>query len=200
MRRARRRAFHPREGAPSVSTAARINPPRSPRFLRKWICCCARLASSASSQNRCPASVVGMSEPINAKAARRRNLPMASNAPPPTWTAPFNLTNVPVSWGSAGSCSESGSVTASAALILPWGCRMASNPPPMNIEANKGRAMRREILTDDSYPSGRSNANLLDYQARGQVQIRSQCGCSYFAAPGTCAAPARSSARGVWSI
>ena len=46
---------HAKEGAPSVSTAAKINPPSRPRFLKKWTRCWARICSSGSSQNRCAA-------------------------------------------------------------------------------------------------------------------------------------------------
>ena len=78
-----------------MSTAAKIKPPRSPRFLRSWILFCARISSSASCQNLCPAYVVGTIEPIRTKAARRGNFSDGEESSYRLiWTTPFNRTNV----------------------------------------------------------------------------------------------------------
>jgi hypothetical protein len=110
------------------------------------------MSSSTSSQKRCPAYVTGIVDPINANAARRRNFPMARRPPAPTWTIPFSLTSVAVSEGKIGKMFVRGSVTASAAFTFPSGSRTASTPPAMNMEANKGRATRREMLMPGLYP------------------------------------------------
>ena len=135
-----------------MSFAASIRPPRRPRFFKKCTRCWARVSSSTSSQNRCPAYVVGMTDATSAHEARRRNFPRASNPPAPTWTIPFSRTRVAVSSGRAGNRVLSGSVTAAAALTLLSGDWIASNPPAMNMEANRGRAIRREILMPGFLP------------------------------------------------
>ena len=58
-----------------------MRPPRRPRFFRKCIFCWARVVGSDSSQNRCPAYVVGTMEPIRASAASRRYFPTARRTP-----------------------------------------------------------------------------------------------------------------------
>ena len=92
--RAWRFARHPRDGSPSVSKAASMRPPRRPRFFRKCIFCWARVVGSDSSQNRCPAYVVGTMEPIRASAASRRYFPTARRTPAPICTAPLIRTSV----------------------------------------------------------------------------------------------------------
>jgi hypothetical protein len=151
----RRRVLHPTEGAPSVSTAAKIKPPRSPRFLRSWVCCWALLSASGSSQNRCPAYVVGAIEPIRASEARRGNFPMANRTPPPTWTIPFSLATVSGSSIRAPPSLAAGWAAGSRVLPAALGFRMAFQPSAMKIEAKRGRAIRREILTGFLYPSCR---------------------------------------------
>ena len=142
--RARRLARQLREGSPSVSRAARMRPPSRPRFFRKCIFCWARVVSSTSSQNRCPAYVVGMIEPIKTRDARRRNLPVANNVPATIWTAPFSRTSISVSSGTISTFSLRGAVTTSAFFAFPAGFRTASKPLRTKVAASKGRATRRD--------------------------------------------------------
>ena len=152
-----------------MSTAAKINPPRSPRFLRSWTRCWARLASSVSSQNRYPAYVVGTIEPMRASDARRGNFPIASRAPPPTWTMPLSLTNVRMSSRAKGSPSVGGGMTDSTGSPFPSGCRSASQPSAMKIEAKRGRAIRRERVTSCLYPPRHEPSHRFKCPARAML-------------------------------
>ena len=57
-----------------------------------------------------------------------------------------------MSSGRAGNRVLSGSVTAAAALTLLSGDWIASNPPAMKMEANRGRAIRWRYSYPGTYP------------------------------------------------
>ena len=102
------------DGRPPVSAAARSSPPSIDRFFRKQIFCWLRVCGSSASQNRCPASVVGIRLPAMASAASRGTQPMASRVPPASWTAPLILTACSAESGTAATFSASGWTTGSA--------------------------------------------------------------------------------------
>ena len=129
-----------------------MSPPRRPRFFRKWIFCWARVVGSDSSQNRCPAYVVGTMEPIRAKAAIRRYFPAAKRTPPAICTAPLMRTSVSALSWSTPTLSLRGSVTASAFLAFPAGFQRASHPPTTKMDASSGRAILRESAMALSLP------------------------------------------------
>ena len=102
------------EGFPAVSAAAISRPPNIEAFFRKWMRCCAAVASSSSSQNRWPARVVGTRVAAIASADSRGHRPRASSEPATIWTAPLRRTASSVLAGTADTRSAIGRTTGSA--------------------------------------------------------------------------------------
>ncbi len=128
-RRADRAALRPRQasdGFPAVSAAAIRRPPSMERFLRNWICWCARSCLSWVSQNRCPAKVVGTRVAARARADSRGHRPRASSEPAATWTAPLMRTACSVLSGIASTWSATGRTTGSASGATRSGRRKVS--------------------------------------------------------------------------
>ena len=149
---------HASEGLPSVSAAAISSPPARLTFLRNCVRWRLRLAGSVSCQKGWPAKVVGTSDPARPSAAIRGNLPVASNNPPPTCTAPLIRTSNSGSWGTAaetfsGRAFKELSMKSPAISARPVGLRNASTPDAMNTVASMGRAIRRRIISDTALRS-----------------------------------------------
>ncbi len=66
-----------------------ISPPSRLKSVRRSRRFWAFRSGSCSFQNRCPPRLPGMTVNASAAEAIRGNLPVASNSPPPTWTAAF---------------------------------------------------------------------------------------------------------------
>jgi hypothetical protein len=152
--RAACRPRQPRDGLPSVSTAAMISPPMRLTSARKARRSSALRCGSASFQNICPPRLPGITLSARVADANRGILPVANSSPPPIWTAPLmratvsalNGTFGPTGSGSLLRPSRVGRAAAAAGL----GLRRASTPRPMKTADNMGRAIRRTNMADGS--------------------------------------------------
>ena len=151
--------------------------------MKKWICCICLASGSVSSQKRCPASVVGISDAASADEASRGNLPRASIVPATTLTPPSILTRVSsssqsvvVRGRSTGAASAALSIVGAAASVAfsstgvtasrtgfaawtwPCGDFRAAIPPWMKMAANMGRATRRRSMSCGSRSAVVANA------------------------------------------
>jgi hypothetical protein len=144
------RPRHPSDGLPSVSADAMINPPSRLKSVRKLRRLSALRCGSDSFQNRCPPRLPGIT--VNARVAEaiRGILPVASNRPPPIWTAALMRAAVSGSAGTfvpTGSGSVRNAATVGCAASAPvCGFRSVSTPWPMKAADNRGRAIRRSNM------------------------------------------------------
>src|SRR6478609_143834 len=154
------RARQATPGLPFVSPAAMRSPPSSEAFLKNCIRCAALAPGSVSSQKRCPAKVVGTSEPASTADEIRGALPVASPRAAASWTAALMRTQ---STGSVGTGrptfaprrSATGtirSVTFLAFTACPSACCRALTGPATKREARSGRATSLLTVMSSPYP------------------------------------------------
>ena len=111
--RAWRFARHPSDGSPSVSKAARMSPPRRPRFFRKCTFCCGPSSGPTPPKTDARHTSSGRWSRSGPRRLCRRYFPTAKRTPPAICTAPLIRTSVSALSWSTPTLSLSGSVTAS---------------------------------------------------------------------------------------